>query len=78
MRATVLVSGSNESVTALNNRARTDLTLDGIIQGLREEEQHDGTNAASGDIVIHAPQRPPPPSRARLGAQRGFLERRRC
>lgn len=51
-RATVLVSDSNESVTALNNRARTDLILDGIVRGSRESELHDGTHAASGDIVI--------------------------
>jgi len=51
-RATVLVSDSNESVTALNNRARTDLILDGTVHGSRESELHDGTHAASGDIVI--------------------------
>ncbi|RKW69806.1 hypothetical protein DWQ67_11905 [Galactobacter caseinivorans] len=51
-RATVLVSDSNESVTALNNRARTDLILDGTVRGSRESELHDGTRAASGDIVI--------------------------
>ena len=51
-RATVLVSDSNESVTALNNRARTDLILDGTVRGSRESELHDGTHAASGDIVI--------------------------
>lgn len=51
-RATVLVSDSNESVTALNNRARTDLILDGTVRGSRESELHDETYAASGDIVI--------------------------
>ncbi|MGP6172182.1 MobF family relaxase [Microbacterium sp. A204] len=51
-RATVLVSDSNESVTALNNRARTDLILDGTVHGACESELHDGTNAACGDIVI--------------------------
>ena len=51
-RATVLVSDSNESVTALNNRARTDLILDGTVHGSRESELHDGTHAASGDIII--------------------------
>ncbi|QAV69231.1 conjugal transfer protein [Salinibacterium sp. UTAS2018] len=51
-RATVLVSDSNESVTALNNRARTDLILDGTVWGARESELHDGTHAACGDIVI--------------------------
>ncbi|MBC9944760.1 relaxase domain-containing protein [Leucobacter sp. cx-328] len=51
-RATVLVADSNESVIALNNRARTDLILDGRVRGARESELHDGTHAASGDIVI--------------------------
>src|SRR5690606_7250626 len=39
-RATVLVSDSNESVTTLNNRARTDLILDGTVRGSRESELH--------------------------------------
>jgi hypothetical protein len=51
-RATVLVTDSNESVRELNQRARTDLTLDGSIGGTREVELHDGTRAAAGDTVI--------------------------
>jgi conjugative relaxase-like TrwC/TraI family protein len=51
-KATVLVSDSNESVTALNNRARTDLILDGTVHGPREVDLHDGTRAATGDVVI--------------------------
>lgn len=51
-RATVLVSDSNESVTALNVRARTDLILDGVVRGPREADLHDGTQAAAGDVVI--------------------------
>lgn len=51
-RATVLVADSNESVTALNNRARTDLILDGTVRGARESELHDGSHAATGDTVI--------------------------
>jgi conjugative relaxase-like TrwC/TraI family protein len=51
-KATVLVSDSNESVTALNTRARTDLILDGVVQGPREVDLHDGTRAATGDVVI--------------------------
>lgn len=51
-RATVLVSDSNESVLALNQRARTDLILDGTVNALREVELHDGTRAAVGDSVI--------------------------
>lgn len=51
-RATVLVSDSNESVQALNQRARTDLILDGAVDARREVELHDGTYAAVGDTVI--------------------------
>jgi len=51
-RATVLVSDSNESVLALNQRARTDLILDGTVNPRREVELHDGTRAAVGDSVI--------------------------
>lgn len=51
-RATVLVSDSNESVQALNQRARTDLILDGAVDARREVELHDGTRAAVGDTVI--------------------------
>jgi conjugative relaxase-like TrwC/TraI family protein len=51
-RATVLVTDSNESVQALNQRARTDLILDGTVNALREVELHDGTCAAVGDSVI--------------------------
>ncbi|WP_257478507.1 ATP-dependent DNA helicase [Acidipropionibacterium jensenii] len=51
-KATVLVSDSNESVTSLNNRARTDLILDGTVHGPREVALHDGTRAATGDVVI--------------------------
>lgn len=51
-RATVLVTDSNESVLALNQRARTDLVLDGTVDALREVELHDGTRAAVGDSVI--------------------------
>ncbi|TAM71717.1 MAG: conjugal transfer protein [Microbacteriaceae bacterium] len=51
-RATVLVTDSNESVRELNERARTDLLLEGTIGGTREVELHDGTHAAAGDTVI--------------------------
>ena len=39
-------------MTGLNNRARTDLILDGTVHGIRESELHDGTHAACGDTVI--------------------------
>ncbi|MFT8396561.1 ATP-dependent DNA helicase, partial [Propionibacterium sp.] len=51
-KATILVSDSNESVTALNTRARTDLILDGVVRGPREVDLHDGARAATGDVVI--------------------------
>jgi conjugative relaxase-like TrwC/TraI family protein len=51
-RASVLVTDSNESVQALNNRARAELILDGTVNALREVELHDGTRAAAGDSVI--------------------------
>jgi conjugative relaxase-like TrwC/TraI family protein len=51
-RATVLVTDSNESVLTLNQRARTDLILDGTVNALREVELRDGTRAATGDSVI--------------------------
>jgi conjugative relaxase-like TrwC/TraI family protein len=51
-RATVLVTDSNEAVTALNTRARTDLILDGTVHGDREAELHDGSRAAIEDTVI--------------------------
>ncbi|WP_223627709.1 MobF family relaxase [Microbacterium sp. EST19A] len=51
-RASVLVTDSNESVQALNNRARADLILDGTVNARREVELHDGTRAAGGDTVI--------------------------
>lgn len=51
-RASVLVTDSNESVLALNQRARTDLILDGTVNALREVELRDGTRAAAGDSVI--------------------------
>ena len=50
--ASVLVTDSNESVQALNNRARADLILDGTVNARREVELHDGTRAAAGDTVI--------------------------
>jgi hypothetical protein len=51
-RATILVSDSNESVKALNERARADLILDGTIGGDREVPLFDGTHATVGDTVI--------------------------
>lgn len=49
---TVLIADANESVHALNQRARADLILDGTVNALREVELHDGTRAATGDEII--------------------------
>ena len=51
-RSSILISDSNESVAALNNRARTDLILDGTVRGPREATLHDDSRAAIGDTVI--------------------------
>lgn len=51
-RTSVLVTDSNESVIALNTRARTDLIFDDTVNARREVKLHDGTRAASGDTVI--------------------------
>jgi len=51
-RATVLISDSNDTVAALNARARTELILEGRIDAGREVSLHDGNRAAVGDTVI--------------------------
>ncbi|MGO1545304.1 MAG: MobF family relaxase [Gulosibacter sp.] len=51
-RSSILISDSNESVAALNSRARTDLILDGTVHGPREAALHDDSRAAIGDTVI--------------------------
>jgi len=49
---TVLIADANESVHALNQRARADLILDGTVNALREVELHDDSRAAAGDVII--------------------------
>nr|WP_253377402.1 MobF family relaxase [Okibacterium sp. HSC-33S16] len=51
-KATVLISDSNEAVASLNERARTEMILEGRVQALREVTLHDGSRAAVGDTVI--------------------------
>lgn len=51
-RSSILISDSNESVAALNSRARTDLILDGTVHGPREAALHDDSRAAISDTVI--------------------------
>ena len=51
--ASILVTDSSESVTALNLRARTELILAGVVQPIRGEVSLDGgATAAVGDVVI--------------------------
>ena len=51
-RASILIAETNETVTALNNRARADLIIDGAITPTREIVLHDGSTASAGDTVI--------------------------
>ncbi|WP_087015928.1 MobF family relaxase [Leucobacter sp. 7(1)] len=50
--ATVLIADSNDSVHALNQRARADLILDGTVNAIREVALHDDARAAVGDTII--------------------------
>ncbi|MDF1488833.1 MobF family relaxase [Tessaracoccus caeni] len=51
--ASILVTDSSESMTALNLRARTELILAGVVQPIRGEVALDGgATAAVGDVVI--------------------------
>jgi len=51
-KVSVLISESNEAVSTLNVRARTELILEGRVDALREAVLHDGTAASVGDTVI--------------------------
>src|SRR5690625_2052913 len=48
----VLIAETNETVTALNNRARADLILDGTLKADREVRLTDGSLAGVGDTII--------------------------
>nr|WP_308221267.1 AAA family ATPase [Microbacterium aerolatum] len=50
--ASILISDSNDSVHALNERARTDLILEGVVTGPHEAMLRDETRAAKGDTII--------------------------
>src|SRR5699024_8974968 len=50
--SSVLIAETNETVTALNNRARADLILDGTLHPSREVELNDGSLASIGDTII--------------------------
>lgn len=51
-QVTVLIAETRERVTALNERARADLLIDGALTQNREVELRDGTHAGVGDTVI--------------------------
>jgi conjugative relaxase-like TrwC/TraI family protein len=51
-RSSVLISDSNEAVTSMNVRARSELILDGRVDAVHEIPLHDGTAASLGDAVI--------------------------
>ena len=65
--AAVLIADSNESVHALNQRARADLILDGTVNALREVDLHGDTRAGAGDRIITRK------NDRRLGAGRGWV-----
>ncbi|WP_345064404.1 MobF family relaxase [Leifsonia kafniensis] len=50
--ASILIAETGEAVTELNQRARADLVLDGIVDASREVGLGDGTAASVGDTVI--------------------------
>jgi conjugative relaxase-like TrwC/TraI family protein len=50
--ASILVAETQQSVTALNQRARADRIIDGIINPQRELPLHDGSAVCEGDLVI--------------------------
>lgn len=51
-KSSLLISDSNDAVSALNVRARTELILEGRVDALQEAGLHDGTAASVGDTVI--------------------------
>lgn len=51
-KASILVAETQQSVTALNQRARADRIIDGTINPTRELPLHDGTSVCEGDLVI--------------------------
>src|SRR5699024_11964862 len=49
----LLIAETNETVTALNNRDRADLILDGTLRPSREVELNEGSLASIGDTIIN-------------------------
>lgn len=50
--ASILIAETSDTVTALNQRARAGLQLDGNVDARTEIALHDGTAASVGDVVI--------------------------
>ncbi|MEK0226175.1 ATP-dependent DNA helicase [Bifidobacterium mongoliense] len=51
-KASILVAETQQSVTALNQRARADRIIDGTVNSTRELPLHDGSAVCEGDLVI--------------------------
>lgn len=51
-KASILVAETQQSVTALNQRARADRIIDGTVNPERELPLHDGSAVCEGDFVI--------------------------
>lgn len=51
-KASILVAETQQSVTALNQRARADRIIDGTVNPERELPLHDGAAVCAGDLVI--------------------------
>ncbi|WP_236757793.1 MobF family relaxase, partial [Aeromicrobium sp. PE09-221] len=51
-RTSILIAETHQTVTALNQRARVDLILDGTINPAGELLLHDGTSVSEGDTII--------------------------
>ncbi|RCS82583.1 MobF family relaxase [Brachybacterium alimentarium] len=68
-RASVLIAETREDVTALNARARADLTLAGKIKPGREVALAEGTSAGVGDTVVTRRN----DRRLRTGTGRGWV-----
>jgi len=51
-RTSLLIAGDNDTVTQLNDRARTDLVVDGTVDDDRTVDLLDGTRAGRGDRIV--------------------------
>ncbi|WP_188699716.1 MobF family relaxase [Microbacterium nanhaiense] len=51
-KRSVLIAETRDDVAALNNRARADLIMDGVIEPTHEVALHDGSYAGEGDTIV--------------------------